>query len=133
MKRLSNDIILAFLVALIVASPLIAQTRRTVAEARADHNAVVCEAARQAKGCTQAQVDAAVAAVPTIGALPGTIYATDAAFRDGELLPVILEAKTRERNNRASEALNRAFQSLTPAKRVAVCAAAELHDPEVCR
>ena len=133
MKRLNNDIILAFVVALIVASPLFAQARRTVAEARADHNAAVCEAARQAKGCTQAQVDAAVAAVPTIGALPGTIYATDAAFRDGELLPAILAKRTEERNNRASELLNRAFQTLTPAKRVAVCTAAELPEPEVCR
>ena len=111
---------------LILATSASAQTRRTVAEARADHNEAVCLAAKQAKGCNQASI-------PEGG---GTIYAMDAAYRDGVLLPEMLDRHTEVRNNRIYEAVNRAFQSLTPAERVAVCTAfprAKLPEPEQCR
>lgn len=112
-----------FCLVLACAVSAIAQTRRTVAEARADHNAKVCEAAKQHKGCTQAQV--------TEAKVEGTIYATDAAFRDGELLPEILAKRTEERTTRAAEALYRWFLTASPADRVQACF--RLPDPEVCR
>lgn len=131
MKRQHRDAIffgtfIAFNLAVLTFTVVNAQARQTIAEARATHNAAVCEAAKQAKGCNQASI-------PEGG---GTIYATDAAYRDGVLLPEMLDRHTEQRNNRIFEAVNRAFQSLTPAERVAVCTAfprAKLHDPEVCR
>ena len=134
MKRLDNgteNFILVTVFAL-VAGVMVAdaQTRQTITAARADHNEAVCLAAKLTVGCTQAEVDAAVS-VPK-----GTIYTTDPAYRDGVLLPEMLDRRTEAKNNRIYEAVSRAFQSLTPAERVAVCTAfprAKLADPEVCR
>lgn len=106
--------------AVVVASIANAQNRRTVAETRAEHNAKVCKAAKQAKGCNQAQVPEG-----------GTIYATDAAFIDGELIPEILAKRAEERTSRAVEALYRWFLTASPADRVQACF--RLPDPEICR
>lgn len=134
MKRLTY---FAALGAVLIVSTSGAQTRRTVAELRADHNAEVCEAVGRAAGCTQADVTAAVAAAaaetPSRVLVAGTIYTDNNSFANAVLLPVVQDRRTEERNNRASGLLNRAFQNLSPAKRVAVCTAAELPNPEICR
>lgn len=99
---------------------------QTITKARERHNRRVCALAGLPATCTQAQFDAT-------GKANGTVYATDAAFRDAEIVKPSVDAESEASKAEAEAALLASFRSLTPAKRVAVCTAAELPDTEVCR
>lgn len=96
---------------------------QTITKARERHNRRVCALAKLPATCTQAEFNAT-------GKANGTIYATDAAFRDAEIVKPRVDAESEASKAEALAKLSEAFQSLTPAKRVAVCTAAELPEPE---
>lgn len=121
MKKLISVAILALCSILVSA--------QTIGKTRDRWNAQACVSAGLPKSCLAAEF----AAVPVDRRGGAVYYATDASFRDGELLPNVL-AEREERNTRdAAEALRRAFMTASPADRVAACTALKMPDPEVCR
>lgn len=88
---------------------------QTVASMRGKHNARVCMAVKLAFTCTQAEATAAGS--------EGTIYATDAAFRDGVMVKRVIDSEQEAEINEAAAILNRAFVKATKAERTAACAA----------
>lgn len=103
-------------------------------------NAKVCAANGIEKpGCTQEEVDAAVAAAAAEAParlLPGgTIYATRPAFRDAVIVKRALAEEDAKQMNEAASALTRAFVSgdASAADRVFACQILKVADPEICR
>jgi hypothetical protein len=102
---------------------------QTIGKIRDRWNAQACVTVGLPKSCLAAEF----AAVPVDKRNGSVYYSTDAAFRDGELLPKVL-AEREERNlQTGAEAINRAFLAASPADRVAACTALKMPDPEVCR
>ena len=93
---------------------------------RTKANAKVCQANSLPDACTQAEVDAAVAAAAAATparVLPGgTIYATRAAFKDGVAVKRYLAEEDAKQLNEDASMLTREFVNATPAKRTQACA-----------
>mgnify|MGYP003553599134 FL=1 len=89
-------------------------------------NAKVCQANSLPDACTQAEVDAAVAAAAAATparVLPGgTIYATRAAFKDGVAVRRYLDEEDAKQLNEDASMLTREFVNASKAKRTEACA-----------
>ena len=114
------------LAVLLLAAPAYPQS---ISKVRDRWNAQACVSAGLPKSCLAAEF----AAVPVDKRGGAVYYSTDAAFRDGELLPKVLAEREERSLQIGAEAINRAFLAASAADRVAACTALKMPDPEVCR